>query len=95
MTIRKKLILLYAGLLGIVIIFFGLGVFSVIRTTWIETVDSTLRETADQVITNIATYPLREFGSPTRIMMVLPQLDIFRASNILGAGLGTQIRWLG
>lgn len=83
MTIRKKLILLYAGLLGIVIIFFGLGVFSVIRTTWIETVDSTLRETADQVITNIATYPLREFGSPTRIMMVLPQLDIFRASNIL------------
>ncbi len=83
MTLRKKLILLYAGLLGIVIIFFGLGVFSVIRTTWIETVDSALRETADQVIKNSDSYPVKEFGSPTRIVMVLPQLDIFRASNIL------------
>ncbi len=83
MTIRKKLILLYAGLLGIVIIFFGLGVFSVIRTTWIETVDATLSETADQVIKNSDSYPVGEFGAPTRIVMVLPQLDIFRASNIL------------
>ena len=83
MTIRKKLILLYAGLLGIVIILFGLGVFSVIRATWIETVDSTLHETADQVIKNSDSYSVREFGSPARIVMVLPQLDIFRASNIL------------
>ncbi len=83
MTIRKKLILLYAGLLGIVIILFGLGVFSVIRATWIETVDATLHETADQVINNSASYSVREFGSPARIVMVLPQLDIFRASNIL------------
>lgn len=57
MTIRKKLILLYAGLLGIrSIIFFGLGVFSVIRATWIETVDATLTETADQVIKNSDLY---------------------------------------
>ena len=83
MTIRKKLILLYAGLLGIVIILFGLGVFSVIRATWIETVDSTLRETADQVIKNSYPYAIKEFGSPTRTGMILPQLDIFRASNIL------------
>lgn len=83
MTIRKKLILLYAGLLGIVIILFGLGVFSVIRATWIETVDATLHETADQVINNSASYSVREFGSQARIVMVLPQLDIFRASNIL------------
>ncbi len=83
MTIRKKLILLYAGLLGIVIILFGLGVFSVIRSTWIETVDGTLHETADQVIKNSDSYSVREFGSPARIVMVLPQLDIFRASNIL------------
>ncbi|MCA0457017.1 MAG: HAMP domain-containing histidine kinase [Chloroflexi bacterium] len=83
MTIRRKLILLYAGLIAIVIIFFGLGVFSVIRATWIETVDATLRETADQVIKNSDSYPVGEFGAPTRIVLVLPQLDIFRASNIL------------
>ncbi len=83
MTIRKKLIILYAGLIAIVIIFFGLGVFSVIRATWIETVDATLRETADQVIKNSDSYPVGEFGAPTRIVLVLPQLDIFRASNIL------------
>ncbi len=83
MTIRKKLILLYAGLLGIVIILFGLGVFSVIRATWIETVDATLHETAEQVVNNSASYSVREFGSPAHIVMVLPQLDIFRASNIL------------
>ena len=82
MTIRKKLILLYAGLLGIVIIFFGLGVFSVIRATWIETVDATLHDTADQVIKNSDAYQIGEFGTPTRTIMVLPQLDIFRTSNI-------------
>jgi two-component system, OmpR family, sensor kinase len=83
MTIRKKLISLYAGLLGIVIIFFGLGVFSVIRATWIETVDATLHETADQVIKNSDSYQVGEFGTPSRIVLVLPHLDIFRASNIL------------
>jgi len=82
MTIRKKLILLYAGLLGIVIIFFGLGVFSVIRTTWIETVDATLGETADQVIQNSDSYRIGEFGGPTQTIILLPQLDIFRTSNI-------------
>ncbi|MBA3875004.1 MAG: HAMP domain-containing histidine kinase [Anaerolineae bacterium] len=83
MTIRKKLILLYAGLLGLVIIFFGLGVFSVIRATWIETIDATLREMGDQVIQNSDSYRLREFGTPTQTVIVLPKLDIFRASNIL------------
>lgn len=83
MTIRKKLILLYAGLLGIVIIFFGLGVFSVIRATWIETVDATLREMGDQVIQNSDLYHVGEFGTPTQTVILLPKLDIFRASNIL------------
>ncbi|MEP6987885.1 MAG: HAMP domain-containing sensor histidine kinase, partial [Chloroflexota bacterium] len=83
MTIRKKLILLYAGLLGLVIIFFGLGVFSVIRATWIETIDATLREMGDQVIQNSDSYRLGEFGTPTQTVIVLPKLDIFRASNIL------------
>jgi hypothetical protein len=82
MTIRKKLILLYAGLIGIVLIFFGLGVFSVIRTTWIETVDATLTDAANQVIKNSDSYQFGEFGTPTHTIMVLPQLDIFRTSNI-------------
>jgi len=83
MTIRKKLILLYAGLLAIVITVFGLGVFSVIRTTWVETVDSGLQETADLVIKNSRVYFVGTFGTPTRIEVRLPELDIFRASGVL------------
>jgi signal transduction histidine kinase len=83
MTIRKKLILLFSGLLAIVIMLFGLVIFSVIRSTWIETVDSTLRETTDQVISNSRSYPIREFGAPLRMGVILPQLNIFRASGVM------------
>lgn len=84
MTIRKKLILLYSGMLGIVIIVFGLVIFSVIRSTWIESVDNSLWNTADLVIKNSGSYSVREFGTPYNIQVVLPmQLDVFRASNVL------------
>jgi two-component system, OmpR family, sensor kinase len=48
-----------------------------------EALDSTLKETADQVITNSRAYSVREFGSPYRIGIDLPQLDVFRASGVL------------
>jgi signal transduction histidine kinase len=83
MTIRRKLIVLYSGLLGIVILLFGVGVFTVIRATWIETVDSALRETADQVMTNSKYWAVPEFGPPERVLIDLPELDVFRASGVM------------
>ncbi len=83
MTIRKKLALLFSGLLALFIVVSGLITFGVIRATWLETIDSTLRETAEQVLTNSRAFIIREFGSPTRIGVRLPQLDIFRASGVL------------
>jgi two-component system OmpR family sensor kinase len=82
MAIRRKLILLYSGLLALMIIFFGVIVFGVIRSTWIEAVDGTLRETAQQVLTNARAYPVSEFGSSAHFTINLPQLDIFRASGV-------------
>lgn len=83
MTIRRKLILLYSGLLAVVIIAFGLMTFAVIRSTWIESVDRDLTETAVQIKNNSRSYPILEFGSTARIRVELPQLDIFRASGVL------------
>lgn len=83
MTIRKKLTLLYSGLLAGFIVVFGVVIFGVIRSAWIETVDSTLWETTEQVINNSRAYPVRQFGSPVHILIDLPQLDIFRASGVL------------
>lgn len=83
MTFRKKLIALYSALLALIILLFGLLVFGVIRSTWIEALDDTLHETAKQVISNSRSFPVREFGSPSTTRIVLPQLDIFRASGVL------------
>lgn len=83
MTIRRKLILLYSGLLAAVILTFGLVVFAVIRSTWIESVDRDLTETAVQIKNNSRSYPIPEFGGASHIGVELPQLDIFRASGVL------------
>jgi signal transduction histidine kinase len=61
---------------------FGAVVFGVIRAAWIETIDRTLQETAEQVTNNSRAFLIREFGSPTRIGVALAQLDIFRASGV-------------
>jgi signal transduction histidine kinase len=82
MTIRTKLILLYSGLLGTVIIVFGLGVFAVVRQAWIETVDSTLRESADQIIDNSTSALISRLGA-LRVEVFIPPLDVFRASGVL------------
>lgn len=81
MTIRSKLILWYSGLLAVIIIVFGAGVFFVSRWTLINSVDTTLDETVDQVLRNSSAELVREFGSPSRIVIFFPQLDIFRASG--------------
>ncbi len=82
MTIRRKLILLYSALLAVVILVFGLVVFAVIRKTWIDSIDGTLKETAQQVIGYSSVYPYREFGSPTKMLIDLPPLDIFQSSGV-------------
>jgi signal transduction histidine kinase len=97
MTIRKKLILLYSGLLAVLILTFGLVVFGVIRSTWIEAVDSALVETATQVKTNSRMFPVPEFGSP-KIGVVLAEMDVFRASGVLVQAWWTASgdpKWLG
>ncbi|MBZ0282745.1 MAG: HAMP domain-containing histidine kinase [Anaerolineae bacterium] len=83
MTIRRKLILLYSGLLALVILAFGLTTFAVIQSAWIESLDRDLTETAVQIKNNSRSYSIPEFGGTVRIRVELPQLDIFRASGVL------------
>ncbi len=82
MTIRQKLILLYSGMLAVVIIVFGFVIFTVIRSTWIEAVDSALTETVNQVRINSQSYLIREFGAPSKIGIDFPEIDVFRASGV-------------
>jgi two-component system, OmpR family, sensor kinase len=82
MTIRKKLILLYSGMLAIVIIVFGFVIFTVIRSTWIESVDNSLWLTVDEVRKNSSSYVIREFGAPVGIGIDFPEVDVFRASGV-------------
>ncbi len=83
MTIRGKLILWYSGLLALIIILMGISVFLVTRWTLINSVDTALNDTVDQVLDNSSAELVREFGSPARIVIFLPQLDVFRASGVV------------
>lgn len=84
MTIRKKLTLLYGGLLAVAVIVFGVAVLSMVRWTMLNTIDSALEETASYIIANSNAYPYRrELGGPVVIGVDLPPLDIFRASNVV------------
>jgi heavy metal sensor kinase len=83
MTIRTKLILWYSGLLATLILAFGTGVFAVTRWTLVNAIDSTLEETAQQVIRNSIAFPISQFGGEQTIIVDLPPLDIFRASGVL------------
>ena len=82
MTIRTKLILWYSGLLTFIIILFGVIVFVFMRWTLISSIDQTLDETANQVISNSRAFPVGEFGSPNGVSVQLPPLDVFRASGV-------------
>jgi signal transduction histidine kinase len=82
MTIRTKLILWYSGLLTFIIIPFGVIVFLFTRWTLVSAIDSTLNETASQVISNSRAFPVGEFASPESVNVRLPPLDVFRASGV-------------
>jgi len=82
MRIRTKLILWYSGLLAIIIVVFGVIVYGVMDRTLVNTVDSTLDETATQVIRNSRVQRFGEFGGPIETLLRLPRLDIFRASDV-------------
>lgn len=82
MRIGTKLILWYSGLLAIVIVIFGVAVYSVMDYTLVAAVDDTLTQTADQVIRNSRVQRIGEFGAPDNTIIWLPRLDVFRASGV-------------
>ncbi len=82
MPIRTRLILWYSGLLAVIVIVFSVAVYSVMSWTLVNAVDSTLSETAEQVIRNSRVQRIGEFGGPNNMLILLPRLDIFRASGV-------------
>lgn len=82
MTLRSKLVLWYSGLLGGILILFGGALYGVTRWALINTVDTTLIETADVVLQNSGAYIRAQFGAPTEVRMRLPELDLFRAPGV-------------
>ncbi|RMF79044.1 MAG: sensor histidine kinase [Chloroflexi bacterium] len=84
MTFRTKLVLWYSSLLVGIVVLVGAAVFAVVRWTLINSIDDTLEETAREVIANIYEGPgvLAEFGGAQTLIVPMPELDIFRASNV-------------
>jgi two-component system, OmpR family, sensor kinase len=82
MTLRAKLILWYCGLLGVILILFGAALYGTTRWALLNTIDSSLIETANLVIQNSGVYTRSEFGAPDEVRMRLPELDLFRASGV-------------
>ncbi|MAS37086.1 MAG: hypothetical protein CL610_24010 [Anaerolineaceae bacterium] len=82
MTFRTKLILWYSGLLMIVIMIFGVVVYSLMDRTLVAAVDSSLAETVNLVTNSSRVRMVGEFGGPTERTFVLPRLDLFRASSV-------------
>ena len=82
MTIRKKLTVLYAGFLTIIIILFGVTVFSVMRLVMIGNIDQTLRDTAEHIVfTSLINEPNGNIEGDAPLIEVAP-LDIYRASAV-------------
>jgi heavy metal sensor kinase len=82
MTLRHKLILWYTGLLGIILVFFGVALFGVTRWTLIKTLDTSLAETTDMVLNDSAAFYQPDFGPPSEVRMRLPELEFFRAPGM-------------
>lgn len=84
MTIRSKLILLYSGLLAIIVVAFGISMFAVTRWVLVNSVNTTLAETAAEIWQRSSTGEIRSFGSSSEIVIFLPSdLDFFRASGVV------------
>lgn len=82
MRIRTKLILWYAGLLAIIIVIFGALVYHLMVYTLVASVDNTLDQTAELVIKNSRIRQSGSFGPPNQREILLPPLDLFRASGV-------------
>lgn len=82
LTFRTKLILWLSGLLMIVIILFGVAVYTLTDRTLVDAVDRSLEETVNLVTNSSRVRLVGEFGAPTQRRFVLPRLDLFRASGV-------------
>ena len=82
MTFRTKLILWLSGLLMIVILLFGVTVYSLMDRTLVDAVDRALADTVNLVTNSSRVRLVGEFGAPTERRFVLPKLDLFRASGV-------------
>ena len=82
MPIRYRLILWYSGLLAVIIVVFGSILYGVTRFVLVNSVDTTLIQTVEQVVENSNPFLLRQFGNPS-LRLNLPELDFFRASGVV------------
>src|SRR5215213_292634 len=83
MSLRTKLILWYSGLLALIIVIFGVAVFSVMRWALISTLDRTLETAITQVRSNSRASVIGQFGAPQQVAVILPRLDAFGLSGVL------------
>ncbi|NWF70184.1 MAG: HAMP domain-containing histidine kinase [Chloroflexi bacterium] len=82
MPIRKKLTLWYAGIMIIVTMVIGSAATATMYLTLVGSIDTTLEQTAEEVIANSSSFPVREFGGGEQISVHIAPLDTFRASGI-------------
>lgn len=82
MTIRKKLVLWYSGLLAVIIILFGAGLYAGTRWVLINSIDMALGETVDQVLKNSRAGTVGQYGNPNQIFVFLP-VDKYRGLGVV------------
>lgn len=83
MSLRTKLILWYSGLLAVIILLFGVAVYSVMRWALFSTIDRTLETAFTQVLENSRASMIAQFGPPGQVTVILPQIDAFGLSGVL------------
>lgn len=83
MTLRRKLLLWYAAVLTVILVIFGMVMYTATRWVLIKTVDQSLQDTARQVVINTRTLLPSDMTAPGGVVVRLPELDIFRASGVI------------
>ncbi len=83
MTLRRKLILWFAGILAVMLVIFGTILYGVTRWALVRVVDNSLTDTVAQVIANSSAFPLGQFSTPDDVVVRLPELDVFRTSSLI------------
>jgi two-component system, OmpR family, sensor kinase len=81
MPIRKKLTLLYAGVMVMLTLIIGSAATATMYFTMMGTVDNSLTQTAGQVIQNAEPFPIQRDGTVDTSVHIEP-LDIFQSSGI-------------